>query len=158
MTPRALPGSTAPWWIERFNLDEVGKGYALNFLLHRIDAMYPERPFDAYMVFDADNVLETDYIEQMNRTYSDGYEVITSYRNSKNFGDNWISSGYALWFMRESAWLNRPRMRLGTSCAISGTGFGFTRKVLDECGGWELFPAYGGHTVHRGQCCQRPQG
>lgn len=125
--------------VERFNLDEVGKGYALNFLLHRIDAMYPERPFDAYMVFDADNVLEPDYIEQMNRTYSDGYEVITSYRNSKNFGDNWISSGYALWFMRESAWLNRPRMRLGTSCAISGTGFLFSQKVIDECGGWNFF-------------------
>lgn len=125
--------------VERFNLDEVGKGYALNFLLHRIDAMYPERPFDAYMVFDADNVLETDYIEQMNRTYSDGYEVITSYRNSKNFGDNWISSGYALWFMRESAWLNRPRMRLGSSCAVSGTGFLFSQKVLDECGGWNFF-------------------
>lgn len=125
--------------VERFNAEEVGKGYALNFLLHRIDAMYPGKPFDAYMVFDADNVLEPDYIEQMNRTYSDGYEVITSYRNSKNFGDNWISSGYALWFMRESAWLNRPRMRLGTSCAISGTGFMFSQKVLDECGGWNFF-------------------
>lgn len=125
--------------VERFNQDEVGKGYALNFLLHRIEAMYPDKPFDAYMVFDADNVLEPDYIEQMNRTFSDGYEVITSYRNSKNFGDNWISSGYALWFMRESAWLNRPRMRLGTSCAISGTGFLFSQKVLDECGGWNFF-------------------
>ena len=124
---------------ERFNKEQVGKGYALNWLLQRMDAEYPDRPFDAYLVFDADNVLEPDYIEQINRTFSDGYEVVTSYRNSKNFGDNWISSGYALWFMRESAWLNRPRMRLGTSCAISGTGFGFTRKVLDECGGWNFF-------------------
>lgn len=125
--------------IERFNAKQVGKGYALNFLLHRIGAMYPDKPFDTYLVFDADNVLEPDYIEQINRTFSDGYDVVTSYRNSKNFGDNWISSGYALWFMRESSWLNRPRMRLGTSCAISGTGFGFTQKVIDECEGWNFF-------------------
>ena len=124
---------------ERFNAEQVGKGYALSYLLGRIDAEYPERPFDAYFVFDADNVLEPDYIEQMNRTFSDGFEVVTSYRNSKNFGDNWISSGYALWFMRESAWLNRPRMLAGTSCAVSGTGFMFSQKVLDDCGGWNFF-------------------
>ena len=125
--------------IERFNLEQVGKGYALNYLLGRVDALYPDRPFDAYFVFDADNVLEPDYIEQMNRTYSDGYEIVTGFRNSKNFGDNWISSGYALWFMRESAWLNRPRMLAGTSCAVSGTGFMFSQKVLDDCGGWNFF-------------------
>ena len=124
---------------ERFNPEQVGKGYALNWLLERIDAAYPDARFDAYFVFDADNVLEPDYIEQMNRTYSDGYEIVTGYRNSKNFGDNWISSGYALWFMRESAWLNRSRMLLGTSCAVSGTGFMFSRRVLDECGGWNFF-------------------
>ena len=124
---------------ERFNPERVGKGYALNYLLERIDAAHPGKPFDAYFVFDADNVLEPDYIEQMNRTYSDGYEIVTSYRNSKNFGDNWISSGYALWFLRESSYLNRPRMRLGTSCAVSGTGFMFSQKVLDECGGWNFF-------------------
>ena len=124
---------------ERFNSEQVGKGYALNWLLGRIDAVYPDKPFDAYIVFDADNVLEPDYVEQINRTYSDGYEVVTSFRNSKNFGDNWISGGYALWFMRESSWLNRPRMRLGTSSAISGTGFLFSRRVLDDCGGWNFF-------------------
>ena len=125
--------------IERFNLEQVGKGYALNYLLGRVDALYPDRPFDAYFVFDADNVLEPDYIEQMNRTFSDGYEIVTGFRNSKNFGDNWIGSGYALWFMRESAWLNRPRMLAGTSCAVSGTGFMFSQKVLDDCGGWNFF-------------------
>ena len=75
----------------------------------------------------------------MNKTFSDGYEIVTSYRNSKNFGDNWISSGYALWFLRESQFLNHARMKLGTSCAVSGTGFLFSQKVLDECGGWNFF-------------------
>ena len=124
---------------ERFDTSRVGKGYALNFLLREIDKLFPERPFDGYFVFDADNVLEENYIEEMNKVFSNGYEIVTSYRNSKNFGDNWISSGYALWFLRESQFLNHARMKLGTSCAVSGTGFLFSQKVLDECGGWNFF-------------------
>ena len=124
---------------ERFDTSRVGKGYALRYLLRKIDELFPERPFDGYFVFDADNVLEENYIEEMNKTFSDGYEIVTSYRNSKNFGDNWISSGYALWFLRESQFLNHARMKLGTSCAVSGTGFLFSQKVLDECGGWNFF-------------------
>ena len=124
---------------ERFDTSRVGKGYALNFLLREIDKLFPERPFDGCFVFHADNVLEENYIEEMNKVFSNGYEIVTSYRNSKNFGDNWISSGYALWFLRESQYLNHARMKLGTSCAVSGTGFLFSQKVLDECGGWNFF-------------------
>lgn len=77
-----------------------------------------------------------DYIEQMNRTFSAGHDIITSYRASKNYGDNWISAGYALWFLRESRYLNHARSLLGTSCAVSGTGFLFSRAVLEETGPW----------------------
>lgn len=120
---------------ERFNMKLIGKGYALNALLSHIAEDYPGK-FDGYFVFDADNVLRPDYIEQMNRVFSDGYDIVTSYRNSKNYGTNWISAGYALWFLRESKYLNHARMLLHTSCAVSGTGFLFSQKVLDEQGFW----------------------
>lgn len=123
---------------ERFDTAKVGKGYALNFLLRQIDADLGDC-FDGYFVFDADNLLRPDYITQMNRTFSDGYEIVTSYRNSKNFGDNWISAGYALWFLREAEFLNHARMLLGTSCAVSGTGFLFSRDVLAHHGGWHFY-------------------
>lgn len=120
---------------ERFDKDLVGKGYALNLLLQKISCDFP-KGFDGYFVFDADNLLSEDYIEKMNYVFSDGYDIVTSYRNSKNYGDNWISAGYALWFLRESKYLNRARMLLGTSCAVSGTGFVFSRKILEEQGDW----------------------
>ena len=107
---------------ERFNHVNVGKGYALDFLLQHIGADYPEG-FDGYFVFDADNILSPDYLERMNESFSAGNEIVTSYRNSKNFGDNWISAGYALWFLRESRYLDHARSLLGTSCAVSRTGF-----------------------------------
>ena len=45
----------------------------------------------------------------MNEALSGGCDIVTGYRNSKNFGDNWISAGYSLWFLRESRLLNHAR-------------------------------------------------
>lgn len=121
---------------KRSDTEKIGKGYALEKLLRHISEDYPKNYFDGFFVFDADNILEENYIEEMNRTFSDGYEIITGYRNSKNYGSNWISAGYSLWFLRESRYLNHSRFLLGNSCAVSGTGFFFSRKILEKCGGW----------------------
>ena len=120
---------------ERYDRQKVGKGYALEALMAHLQEDHPEG-FDGYFVFDADNILSPNYIEEMNRTFSDGYEIVTSYRNSKNYGDSWISAGYALWFLRESRYLNHARHLLKTSCAVGGTGFLFGRGVAEEMGGW----------------------
>lgn len=124
---------------ERFDTVNVGKGYALNYLLREISKKYGHDYYDGYFVFDADNVLDPHYIEAMNGTFSSGYEILTSYRNSKNYGDNWISAGYALWFLRESKYLNYSRMLMNTSCAISGTGFMFSKKIAKELNGWKYY-------------------
>ena len=121
---------------ERFNMGRTGKGYALDELLAYIASDYPDSPFDGYFVFDADNVLDPAYIEEMDRTFSDGHRIVTGYRNSKNYGDNWISAGHSLWFLRQSQYLDRPRMLIGTSCTVSGTGFLFSREILERLGGW----------------------
>ena len=123
---------------ERHDRSRIGKGYALNFLLRHIHHIYGDR-FDGYFVFDADNLLDPHYISEMNRSFSDGYAILTSYRNSKNYGDNWISAGYSLWFLQESEYLNHARMLLGVSCMVSGTGFLFSRAVLHHHGGWNCF-------------------
>jgi cellulose synthase/poly-beta-1,6-N-acetylglucosamine synthase-like glycosyltransferase len=119
----------------RFNTEQVGKGYALQALMERIKEDYPDG-FDGYLVLDADNILEPDYIEQMNIKFSDGHEIVTGYRNSKNFGDNWVSAGNSLWFMWDSRFLNYPRYMLGISCTVSGTGFLFSRRIAEEMGAW----------------------
>ena len=120
---------------ERSNKTQVGKGYALAALMDHLRRDYPSG-FDGYFVFDADNILAPDYVEQMNRTFSDGHEIVTGYRNSKNYGDNWLSAGSGLWYLRESRYLNHARHLLGTSCAVGGTGFLFSRAVAEEMGPW----------------------
>lgn len=118
----------------RQNRERVGKGYALDFLLERLKTEHPEG-FDAYLVLDADNLLSPDYLAQMNRTLAEGFSVVTGYRASKNYTDNWISAGYGLWFLRDCQQLNRPRYMLGVDAMISGTGFAFTQALLEKQGG-----------------------
>lgn len=123
----------------RYNRKEVGKGYALNFLLEQIEKNDGLDSYDAFLIFDADNLLLPDYVTQINKICSDGYEAFCGYRNSKNFGTNWISQGYGLWYLHDSCHLNQSRMLLGTTCAVNGTGFGFTRRLLERMGGWKFF-------------------
>ncbi len=122
---------------ERFNDQEVGKGYALDFGYDRIQRFHGDEGYEAYFVFDADNVLDVNYFREMNKVCDSGAKAATSYRNSKNYGSNWISAGYAVWFLREAKYLNQSRLTLKTSCAVSGTGFFIAASVLKEAGGWK---------------------
>lgn len=121
---------------ERANSNLVGKGYALDWLFKKIKQDMQGSKYEAYIVFDADNIVDPNFIMEMNKAFDNGYRIITSYRNSKNYGKNWISAGYSLWFLREAKFLNNSRMKLGTSCAISGTGFLVSSEIIDKNKGW----------------------
>lgn len=122
----------------RFNKQQVGKGYALDYGITCIKELYGDNQYEAYFVFDADNVLDVNYFREMNKVFDGGAVASTSYRNSKNFGSNWITAGYGLWFMREAKYLSQARLTLGTSCAVSGTGFFVSAKLIDKMGGWKF--------------------
>lgn len=128
-------GVSAVW--TRFNDKLIGKGYALAHCYDCIMEEHGDKNYEAFFVFDADNVLDVDYFKEMNATYDNGAKASTSYRNSKNYDSNWISAGYAVWFLREAKFLNQARLTLNTSCAISGTGFFISAEVLAKHGGWK---------------------
>lgn len=121
---------------ERFNEGLIGKGYALDWFFKKLKEDNKNSEYEGYIIFDADNVLDRDFISEMNKVFDNGYPIVTSYRNSKNYGKNWITAGYSLWFLREAKYLNGPRMTLGTSCAISGTGFLVSSQIIEENDGW----------------------
>ncbi len=124
---------------ERFNKEKVGKGYALDYAIDKLRECGLWEQIDGVIVLDADNIITKNYVTEMNKTLSDGYEAFTSYRNSKNYGDNWISAGYGLWYIRESKFLHYARMLLRSSAAISGTGFLVKRSLLDRFDGWKFY-------------------
>ncbi|MDO4913696.1 MAG: glycosyltransferase [Bifidobacteriaceae bacterium] len=124
--------------VERFNKELIGKGYALSYLLDYMNTHGYDKTYDAYFVFDADNRLDKNYFAEMNKGFHNGYKILTSYRNSVNTSDNWVSSGSALWFIRESRFLNNSRMFFGSSCHVGGTGFMFSRDIMERNNGWKF--------------------
>ena len=124
---------------ERFNKELVGKGYSLNFLFNKVFEKCGTDYYDGYFIFDADNLLNSRYITEMDKCMSCGHKIVTSHRNSKNYATNWITAGYSLWFLREAKLLNNVRTLLGTSCAVSGTGFLIGREIALKQSGWKHF-------------------
>lgn len=119
---------------ERFNDAKRTKGFALQYLFGQIERDYGIDAFDAYIVFDADNILNPDYMEKMNNAFDSGEKIITSYRNTKNWGNSCIAASYALHWMRTVRLENRAKSILGMACRIQGTGFMFANELVKN--GW----------------------
>ncbi len=118
------------------NSEERTKGLALRYLVDRINADVGTEQYDGFFVFDADNVLDGSYIAKMNDAFvaNDCRHMITSYRNSKNFGANVMSAMYGLYFAYSCRFESRGRAVLGCSTRVAGTGFLMPASVLKD--GW----------------------
>ena len=122
---------------ERNDLARKGKSWVMDYGFDRILNEYPGK-YEAFFIFDADNLLSRSYVSIMNDAFDQGYLALTSYRNSKNFGSSWISAAYATWFLREARFLNNARMICGTSCAVSGSGYLVSSKIIEGMHGWDF--------------------
>ncbi len=121
---------------ERFNSANRTKGYALQYLFSQISRDYGTDAFEGYFVFDADNILNPDYIEKMNNAFDSGEKIITSYRNTKNWEDGCVAASYAIHWMRTVRCENRAKSSLGMACRVQGTGFLFSSELVAN--GWRF--------------------
>ncbi len=124
---------------EHNNPDERTKGFALRYLFDRVKENYGIECVDGYFVFDADNVLQRDYITRMNEAFDAGSgkvnRIITSCRLSKNINQNWIAFSYAIHWMKTCLIENRGKYFLKLACRIQGTGFLFDNALVKD--GWK---------------------
>ena len=124
--------------LERPGGGQKGKSWVMDYGLSHVLKEHPGK-YEAFFVFDADNVLSKTYVTEMNKVFDmGGFAAITSFRNSKNFDSSWVSRGYGTWFIREATYLNNARMILGTSCAISGTGYLISADMIERMHGWDF--------------------
>ena len=119
---------------ERFDDVNKTKGFALQFLVKQIEKDYGVDSYEGYFIFDADNLLKHDYITRMNESFDAGEKIITSYRNTKNFDDNWISASYGIHWLRTVRNEHRARSLFHLATRIQGTGFLFASELLKD--GW----------------------
>lgn len=122
---------------EYTNEQEKTKGYALKYLLEQIKEEFGINCCDGYFVFDADNIITSNYFDKMNDAFVAGGDscVVTSFRNSKNFGSNLMSGSYGLHFVQLCRFESRGRAVCGVSTRILGTGFVFSWDLVKD--GWK---------------------
>lgn len=117
---------------ERFHTKKRGKGYALEWMFKKIFAMNTK--YNAVSVFDADNLVSSDYLIEMNKQLCRGHKVIQGYLDSKNPFDSWITCSYSIAFWLSNYIFQLPRYYLGLSCGLCGTGFCISTDVLKKIG------------------------
>ena len=119
---------------ERKDTKHRTKGFALQYLVECIRRDYGIDSYEGYFIFDADNLLKSDFISRMNDSFDAGEKIITSYRNTKNFWDNWISASYGIHWLRTIRNEHRARSLFHLATRIQGTGFLFSWELIKN--GW----------------------
>jgi len=117
---------------ERTNPNQRGKGFAIEWMLKEL--WKKPRQYDAIVMFDADNLVATNFLQYMNEDLCNGYRVIQGYLDTKNPHDSWISAanGITYWFCNRLWQL--PRFNLKLSNFLGGTGMCFETKLLKDMG------------------------
>lgn len=118
---------------ERFDETKKTKGYALDWFLNQ--KIQENADYDAFFVFDADNIVHPNFIKAMNKKLCQGEEVVQGYRDIKNPSDNWITAGYALFYWTMHRFYHLARYNLGLSPLLNGTGFMVKFDVIKPEGG-----------------------
>lgn len=118
--------------LERFNDTEKGKGFALKWAFDRIFKLPKE--YDAFVVLDADNVVDKNFLLEMNKHMCNGYRVIQGYIDTKNPFDSWITASYAIAFWTSNRLFQLARYYLGMTCSLCGTGFCVEADIIREKG------------------------
>ena len=113
----------------RQNLKLKTKGYALQEMIEYLH--HQNKTYDMYFIFDADNILDKDYLKYMIADYLNGYDISTGYRALKNTKSYFpICAGLTFTF------INGFRNQKGSKI-LSGTGYYISGEYIQK---WQTFP------------------
>lgn len=111
------------------------KGYALDEVVKYI--LSGKKRYDAYFIFDADNLLDKDYFKNMIPVFDKGYDLATGYRNCKNGNDSVVAASSALTFSLVNEVFNDNKNKQTRNITFSGTGFYIRGYLIEK---WQGYP------------------
>lgn len=118
---------------ERFS-EQRGKGFALEWMFEKLFKMEDEKQYDAICLFDADNVVSSNFLLEMNSKLKQGCRSIQGYLDIKNPNDSWVSASYATAYWSMNRMWQLARYNKGLSNALGGTGVCLEYNLLKEYG------------------------
>jgi len=117
---------------ERFS-PEKGKGFALEWMFNELFKQEDQK-YDAICLFDADNVVSSNFLLEMNSKLKKGFRSIQGYLDTKNPNDSWVTASYATAYWSMNRMWQLARYNKGLSNALGGTGVCLEYKLLQEFG------------------------
>lgn len=117
---------------ERFNKELVGKGFAMDWIFQKVLDL--DKEYDAFCMFDADNLVHLDFLTEMNSRLIKGEVVIQGYLSAKNPTDTWVSATFAMMFWVVNHLWHLAKYNIGLSTALGGTGMCISTKVIRKYG------------------------
>lgn len=119
--------------VYRKDLTKQRKGYALDDAIR--DILEDNKKYSAYFIFDADNILDKDFIKKMRDSIDKGYDIGIGYRNNKN-ANSLVSCASAFTFSLINTMLNERNDKYSNTLTISGTGYYIRGSVIEDFGGF----------------------
>jgi len=93
-----------------------------------------KQKYDAICLFDADNVVSSNFLLEMNSKLKKGYRSIQGYLDTKNPNDSWVTASYATAYWSMNRMWQLARYNKGLSNALGGTGVCLEYNLLKEYG------------------------
>ncbi|KJR99763.1 MAG: hypothetical protein VR68_08380 [Peptococcaceae bacterium BRH_c4a] len=110
-----------------------GKGFALEWMFNELNKM-EDKQYDAICLFDADNVVSSNFLLEMNAKLKQGHRSIQGYLDTKNPNDSWVTACYATAYWSMNRMWQLARYNLGLSNALGGTGLCLEYSLIREYG------------------------
>lgn len=114
--------------------DRRTKGFALQECIRFFKK--EKYDYDSYMIFDADNVMDRNYLEVMNDLRQTGVKVGLGCRCFTNANTNWLTIGSAIMFSYMNQVTSRGRTILFHKATLMGTGYFVDADIIRDAGGW----------------------
>jgi cellulose synthase/poly-beta-1,6-N-acetylglucosamine synthase-like glycosyltransferase len=112
--------------LQRSNVNDKGKGFALDFAFERL----LREEWGAFVIIDADSVIDPGSIEAIRRTLASGADAIQSRYVVANPNASTRTKLMNVALLAFNVMRPRGRDRLHCSAGILGNGFGLTRETL----------------------------
>ncbi|MGI5893401.1 MAG: glycosyltransferase family 2 protein [Candidatus Merdivicinus sp.] len=113
------------------------KGEVLTFAFDHLLAGVKQ--YDAFCVFDADNLVDPGFLNAMNDALCSGAKAGQAYRDSKNPYDTAMSGSYSIYYWMINRFYNRSRSNIGMTAMINGSGFMVSADLIREMGGFHTY-------------------
>jgi cellulose synthase/poly-beta-1,6-N-acetylglucosamine synthase-like glycosyltransferase len=90
------------------------------------------RPHERLTIIDSDNLVDPEYLNELNKVFLHGYEAVQGVREAKNLNSNYacLDAAGDIYYR----YIDRELLfKAGSSASLSGSGMAFTTRLYKDC-------------------------